>query len=65
MLFLSSFIFVFTPLTAEDYYGPLSSLSRDIFKIPLLEFVDESKIVTDEFKALPSGLKIACKISPN
>lgn len=65
MLFLSNFIFILVPLIAEFYYPLFVSLSRDILRIPLLEFVEESRIVTEEFKAWPSGLKMACKISPN
>jgi hypothetical protein len=65
MLFFSNFIFVLFPLIVGDYYEILSIFSRETFKIPLLEFVEESKIVTEALRALPSGLKIACKISPN
>ena len=65
ILFFSSFILVLIPLTVDGYYENLSFFYRDTFKIPLLELVDESKIVTEELRALPSGLKIDCKISPN
>jgi hypothetical protein len=65
MLFLSSLILTLAPLIAEVYYPRLIYFSRDMFKIPLLELVEESRIVIEELSAFPSGLKIACKMSPN
>jgi len=65
MLFLSSFILILAPLIDELSYPRLIYFSRDIFKIPLLEFVEESRIVTEELSACPSGLKMTCKMSPN
>lgn len=61
MLFFSNFILAFTTTS----YCLLDYRSLDEFIAPLLEEVEESKMVTDAFKAVPSGLNIACKISEN
>ena len=63
MLFFNSLIFTFP---APFYSCRLESLeSLELFIAFLNEEVEESRIVTEAFRAFPSGLKIDCRISEN